>query len=202
MLYVESMNVIIQQVQEFARKAHGSQQRKFADEPYINHPIRVMEICRQFSQHVPVLAAALLHDVLEDTATTREQIHEFLSSIMNQKDTNETLQLVIALTDIYTKEAYPQWNRRKRKSKEVERLAATSPHAQTIKYADILDNTDIVHADTDFAPKFLDECFVLLQKMTTGNQALHQKVKDTVNGYRKELKNKSEDPKTRTNTGT
>jgi guanosine-3',5'-bis(diphosphate) 3'-pyrophosphohydrolase len=175
------MSDILQKVQDFARLAHGTQQRKFADEPYIHHPVRVMETCRAYTQHIPILAAALLHDVLEDTATTKEQIQEFLSGIMDNRSVAETLQLVTALTDIYTKQQYPQWNRRKRKTKEAERLAATSGDAQTIKYADIIDNTDIAYADTDFAPRFLNECRALLQKMTKGNPQLHQKAIDTVN---------------------
>ena len=43
-------------------------------------------------------------------------------------------------TDIYTKQNYPGWNRRKRKQKEAERLAVAHPDAQTVKYADIIDN--------------------------------------------------------------
>jgi (p)ppGpp synthase/HD superfamily hydrolase len=182
-----AMGNILQKVQDFAAMAHGSQQRKFADEPYIHHPVRVMETCRAYTQHVPILAAALLHDVLEDTATTKEQIQEFLSGIMDQGSVAATLKLVTELADIYTKQQYPQWNRRKLKTKEAERLAAASGDAQTIKYADIIDNTDIAHADTDFAPRFLNECRALLQKMIKGNPQLHQKAIDTVNRCLEEL---------------
>lgn len=59
---------ILKNIEEFARQAHGDQQRKFADEPYIMHPIRVMQLCGEYASDLPVLSAALLHDVLEDTA--------------------------------------------------------------------------------------------------------------------------------------
>jgi guanosine-3',5'-bis(diphosphate) 3'-pyrophosphohydrolase len=178
-------------IKDFVRRAHGDQQRKFAHEPYIHHPVRVMEICREYTSHLPILAAALLHDVLEDTATTKDQIQEFLSDVMDERSAMETIQLVIALTDIYTKQQYPQWNRFKRKMKEAERLAAVSGDAQTIKYADIIDNTDIVHADTDFAGRFLSECRELLKKMPRGNPRLHERAMATVNECLEILKHKS-----------
>jgi len=58
---------------------------------YIVHPAEVMEICSQYTNDITILAAALLHDVLELTAE---------------------------LTDIYTKEDYPKFNRRVSKDRE------------------------------------------------------------------------------------
>lgn len=100
---------------------------------------------------------------------------------MDKREALATLQLVVELTDIYTKQHYPQWNRRKRKVKEAERLAEVSGDAQMIKYADIIDNMDIVNTDTGFAPKFLAECSTLLQKMGKGNPELHKKATMMVN---------------------
>ncbi|HRO70751.1 MAG TPA: HD domain-containing protein, partial [Chitinophagaceae bacterium] len=100
------METLLQQITDFATRAHGSQRRKFADEPYINHPVRVMKICRQHTDDICVLAAALLHDVLEDTSTSREQIHDFLKTVMNDEDCIRTLKLVVELTDVYTKAQY------------------------------------------------------------------------------------------------
>src|SRR4026207_2372711 len=100
------MEEILKKITTFARAAHGDQQRKFAPEPYIVHPIRVMEICRQYSKEVTVLGAALLHDVLEDTKVTAEQMEDFLQTIMKPAQVNETVQLVKELTDVYIKENY------------------------------------------------------------------------------------------------
>jgi hypothetical protein len=81
------------------------------------------------------------------------------------------------LTDQFTKANYPQWNRRKRKQKEAERLSKTSADAQTIKYADILDNSlTIVNAGEDFARTYLVEGRVILKEMKNGNQALRERV--------------------------
>lgn len=175
------MNEILEQVTAFARQAHGDQRRKFADEAYINHLVRVMETCKQYSSDISLLSAALLHDILEDTRTTKDEIRNFLLPQMGEEKTTRTVRLVEELTDIYTKKEYPQWNRRKRRTKETERLAKISAEGQTIKYADIIDNSlDIHKAETDFARVFLFECRAILKAMPNGNENLYQKATGTV----------------------
>ena len=178
---LQTMDQAIEKVKEFAKKAHDGQRRKYTPEPYIVHPVRVMELCKEYTSSVPVLCAALLHDVLEDTGVGKEELKHFLLSVMNEKDASLTLQLVVELTDVYIKKDYPEWNRKTRKKKEADRIAETSPLAQTIKYADIIDNSRaIVQYDKEFGPKFLRECKVLLQQMTKGNPRLYQQAKDLV----------------------
>jgi (p)ppGpp synthase/HD superfamily hydrolase len=167
---------ILQQVQEFARRAHGDQRRKYADEPYIQHPVRVMDRCRAASDRLPMLAAALLHDVLEDTGVTKEQLADFLSSTMSEPDARDTFDIVVELTDVYTKPDFPQWNRRVRKDREKLRLAAISADAQTVKYADIIDNAkDIAGAGTEFAVKLLHEYKAILKLLDKGDPVLRAK---------------------------
>lgn len=175
------MEQVLEQVRDFADKAHGKQTRKYSPERYIVHPVRVMEMCRRFTSSPPVLAAALLHDVLEDTETNKDQMHQFLRTIMNEKDAQQTLRLVSELTDIYTKSNYPQLNRKKRKAREAERLAKTSADAQSIKYADIIDNSqEIATHDVDFADVYLRECNWLLKVMDKGNTALRKEALEVV----------------------
>jgi (p)ppGpp synthase/HD superfamily hydrolase len=166
------MDNILQKVEAFARQAHGSQVRKFVNEPYINHPIRVMQTCARITDDITILAAALLHDVLEDTAVTGHDILRFLRTVMPAEQAKRTLQLVIELTDVFTHAAYPSLNRRARKIKENERLATTSADSRTIKYADIIDNANDV--DDDFGPKLLNEMAVSLQAIPGGNEELYQ----------------------------
>jgi guanosine-3',5'-bis(diphosphate) 3'-pyrophosphohydrolase len=169
------METILEKIRQFADAAHGSQMRKYTPERYIVHPIRVMETLRKYDDSLPVLAAALLHDVLEDTPVTPKEMLEFLLTVMNNDDANETLRLVIELTDVYIKADYPQLNRRERKRRELERIVQTSPKAQTIKYADILDNTsEITSHDPGFAPRFLHECLDNLKGADKGNKELYQ----------------------------
>lgn len=177
------MNNLLKQVTEYATKAHGDQRRKFIDEPYIKHPIRVMEICSEYTNDIAVLSAALLHDVVEDTPVRKEEIYSFLLTLMDAGTAERAVKLVDALTDRYTKTNYPEWNRRKRKLKESERLGNVSAEAQTIKYADIIDNSnEFANQDTDFVPVFLRECLALLKKMDKGNAELYKKALGVVEG--------------------
>lgn len=176
------MEKILEQVTDFADAAHGTQMRKYTPERYIVHPIRVMETCRLYDARLPILAAALLHDVLEDTDTTEQEMLHFLETVMDKQDALKTLQLVIEMTDVYVKTAYPQWNRRKRKQQELLRIEQTSPDAQTIKYADIIDNSmEIVAHDPQFGPKYLYEVRAVLKLANKGNQELYKLALNTVN---------------------
>jgi (p)ppGpp synthase/HD superfamily hydrolase len=175
------MEAVLERVKEFADKAHGEQLRKYSPDRYIVHLVRVMEICRQYISSLPILAAALLHDVLEDTKVTKNELNEFLISIMNQQEAEQTIKLVIELTDVYTKAKYPYWNRRKRRHKEALRIEHTSAESQTIKYADIIDNcSGIAKDDPEFAPLFLSECKMLLEKIVKGNADLYARAMETV----------------------
>jgi guanosine-3',5'-bis(diphosphate) 3'-pyrophosphohydrolase len=187
------MEDVLEKVKAFATKAHGDQRRKYTPEPYIVHPIRVMELCRKHTASLPILSAALLHDVLEDTQITEEEMHGFLSTIMKEEEAAQTLQLVVELTDVYTKAAYPQWNRKKRKEKEREHIAQTSAESQTVKYADIIDNSiEIVLHDEEFGPKFLKECKALLAVMPIGNATLYLQAKEVVQQNLKKGKESAE----------
>lgn len=172
----------------FADKAHDQQMRNYTPERYIVHPIRVMEICKKYTNDITVLAAALLHDVLEDTPVKKEELKSFLCTLMSEADAHKTVILVEELTDVYVKENYPHWNRNKRKEFEAARLEKTSADAQTIKYADIIDNApEITEKDHDFAKRFIPEYVYLLKKITKGNQQLYTKAKQVVDNCMSQL---------------
>ncbi|MDQ3189997.1 MAG: metal-dependent phosphohydrolase, partial [Bacteroidota bacterium] len=129
--------------------------------------------------------------VLEDTSVSEHELKIFLKEIMDPKLADRTLQLVMDLTDVYIKEDFPELNREKRKNKEAERLMKASPDAQTVKYADSIDNTvDITKNNKEFAKKFLPEVQFLLSKMDKGIPELYEKSKKTLKDCFKELKNK------------
>lgn len=176
------MEQLLEQIKLFADRSHGQQLRKYSPDRYIVHPVRVMETLKRYHASLPMLAAALLHDVLEDTAVTKEELSNFLLTLLDEADTAKTVKLVIELTDIYTKAAYPKWNRQKRKEKEYARLEQISPEAQTIKYADIMDNSkEIGTHDNDFAPVYLRECKAILERLENGNAELYREALDRVN---------------------
>jgi (p)ppGpp synthase/HD superfamily hydrolase len=175
------MQEILLKIKDFADQAHGDQMRKYTPERYIVHPERVMLICREYIDDVSVQAAALLHDVLEDTPVKAEEIRNFLASVMEEAQVQKTLHLVIELTDVYIKSAYPHLNRRERKKLETARLAKVSGTAQTIKYADLIDNAfDILKHDPQFGRKFIMEAHNLLKHMTKGNAELRERAIKTL----------------------
>lgn len=177
----ENKEEILGKIREFADKAHGEQKRKYAPERYIVHPERVAGILRGYTQDIPLLAAAYLHDVLEDTETTAEDIRVFLEPLIGEAETARTIGIVVELTDVYVKKAYPELNRKKRKELELERIAKTGSDSQTIKYADILDNTqEIVAHDRHFAGVFLKECRRMLKAADKGDPRLYKKAVDLV----------------------
>ena len=60
----------------FAAKAHSGMHRKSSTVPYIVHPLEVATIAATFTDDEEILAAAVLHDVVEDTSCTQQDIRE------------------------------------------------------------------------------------------------------------------------------
>ena len=58
---------------EVADKAHGGQKRK-SGEPYIIHPVAVAKIVLEYGMDCQSVAAAMLHDTVEDTDMTFEEL--------------------------------------------------------------------------------------------------------------------------------
>lgn len=172
------MNDLVSRALSFATEAHTSveQIRKYTGEPYINHPIEVMGIVKTAAHHNDVmLAAALLHDTIEDTPVTREDVEREFGA--------EVAQMVWDLTD-----QCHEGNRAARKAAEAARLGTISPDAQTVKLADIISNTaSIVAHDPGFAMEYLREVLRALEAMTQGDAGLHaramaqiEEAKDTI----------------------
>ena len=66
---------------EFADKAHANQKRK-SGEPYIIHPLAVAQIVAEQKLDSESIEAALLHDVIEDTSATHEDVARLFSPII------------------------------------------------------------------------------------------------------------------------
>lgn len=136
----------------FATAAHAAigQVRKYDKQPYINHPREVRQILVKFASR-PVSAeqeaAALLHDVVEDTGVEIALIKEQFGDVVAK--------LVDDLTDVSRPE---DGNRKVRKQKDLEHTAAALPESKTIKLADLISNgLNIVQHDPDFARVYLHE---------------------------------------------
>jgi (p)ppGpp synthase/HD superfamily hydrolase len=175
----------LQKAIDFSTKKHEGQLRKYTNEPYITHPIAVMELVNSvgiFNEHM--LCACILHDTVEDTNTTVQEIEENFGIIVSR--------LVEQLTDVYTSEKFPNIRRRERKLLECYRLLNVSGDAKSIKLADLIHNTSsIVENDANFAKVYLKEKRAMLQVLEGGNSALMEMARKTLldaEKYLKELK--------------
>lgn len=116
----------------FAAAAHQGQVRKGSDEPYITHPLGVSAIAGMMAGfgcvQADVVIAAILHDVLEDTAVTPDQIR--------QEFGEEVLRLVESVTE---KDKSLPWEERKAKVL-TEEIPAMSIQAVLLKTCDCLHN--------------------------------------------------------------
>ncbi len=87
---------LLEKAFNFAQKAHGEQQRK-SGEIFLSHPLEVARICATLTLDSPTLAAALLHDVVEDTSygiqAIKEEFGEEIASLVDGVTRLERVQL-------------------------------------------------------------------------------------------------------------
>lgn len=148
---------LIDKALKFSTAAHAAvnQKRKYTGEDYIVHPIAVSNLVKENGGTDEMIAAALLHDTVEDTNVTREQIAEEFGW--------KVFKLVVELTDVTKPE---DGNRATRKAIEAKRLGMASKEAQTIKLADLIDNTKTIFKyDPKFAKVYIQEKIALLEAM-------------------------------------
>ena len=113
----------------FAAHKHRDQRRKDAEaSPYINHPIALAEVLAGEGGiiDVEVLAAALLHDTIEDTATTAEELRA------------EFGERIAAMVEEVTDDQ--KLPKAERKRLQIVHAAALSPGAKLVKLADKICN--------------------------------------------------------------
>ncbi len=94
-----------------AELAHESigQKRKYSGKPYYFHPLAVAGLVSRHTEDEEILAAACLHDVLEDVKPLNP---EFDESFIEKEFGSEVLSLVLELTNEYEKSKYPSLNRK------------------------------------------------------------------------------------------
>lgn len=163
----------------FATGAHGAidQRRRYTLEPYINHPASVVAIVRTATNDPDILAAAWLHDVVEDTAVDAADIRDMFG--------NQVADYVFYLTDPPKR---PGQNRDDRNRATVERLRHAPKGAKTVKLADVIDNTkDIIRYDLGFAKVYIPEKKALLEVLTGGSKFLMHYAKTQIATYTKQL---------------
>lgn len=158
---------IVEKARIFATAAHAAvgQKRKYTFEPYIVHPADVVEIVKTIPHTEAMLAAAWLHDVVEDTHITLSELRDEFAG--------EIYELVYWLTNVSKPS---DGNRATRKEMDRIHLSCAPAEAQTIKLGDIISNsrTILIH-DPNFAKVYVPEKIALVESMDRGDITLRKR---------------------------
>ncbi|MDT0618473.1 HD domain-containing protein [Salinisphaera sp. P385] len=160
--YKNEETVLVGRARVLCQVAHAGQIRKYTGERYENHPFEVARRVARVGGSPAMIAAALLHDVVEDS--------EYSIGFIARHFPRQVAEMVGELTGVPSGLGY---SRRARKAMDRARMAAASEGAQTIKLADISHNTEsIVVHDPRFSRVYLTECAGLLSILDRGDQGL------------------------------
>lgn len=123
---LEGDRIMIEQAKAFAEKAHKNHFRKISKEPYITHPIRVAKRLKEAGCSEDVIAAAYLHDVVEDTPYKMADISDHFG------------ETVAELVAGHTENKSLSWQ--KRKQHTIDSLEHADSDIKKLIVADRLDN--------------------------------------------------------------
>lgn len=159
---------IIARATLFADQAHDGQVRKFTGLPYISHPMEVMQIVRGVTSDDDILAAAVLHDVIEDCDVTYsdlmiefgERVATLVYQVTNAADDNDGDRIAKGFINRAV-------------------MSNASADAQTIKLADIISNLsgiDIaLECDPAWAKMYLEEKIDMINVLNRGDATLKKR---------------------------
>ena len=157
----------------FAADKHRNQRRKDAEaSPYINHPIALANVLANDGgvEDVTVLCAAVLHDTIEDTETTSEE----LQAIFGPK----VASVVMEVTDDKSLE------KSLRKQRQVEHAPHISKEAKLVKLADKISNLrDIIASPpADWSAERKQAYFEWAAKVVAGVRGVHPGLESVFDG--------------------
>jgi hypothetical protein len=163
---------LVMKARDYATQAHKgiSHRRKYTNHPYDTHLKAVAELVNSVADDPEMIAAAWLHDTVEDTPVTFHDIEkEFGSGVA---------QLVLDLTDV---SKASDGNRAVRKAIDRAHLAQAAPRAKTVKLADLIDNCrDICSNSPSFARVYITEMASLLEVLGEGEVQLYDQARKTL----------------------
>jgi (p)ppGpp synthase/HD superfamily hydrolase len=162
---------LVEKAENFARDAHKNQLRKYNGEPYIVHPERVATRTAKYTDDEKVIAAAWLHDVVEDCQVSLKEIEEEFGF--------KVATVVGWLTN--PSHDFPHLKRVARKEMDRHHLYSSPAEAQLIKAIDRIDNlNDIKLAKDSFKILYAKESLALAGVLTKAPASLVEELKCTV----------------------
>jgi len=163
---------LIEKAKAFATNCHKTQTRKFDGKPYIVHPEAVASLVDQFGGSPEMVAAAWLHDVVEDCGiTVRDLIEHFGTQVSG---------LVWELT------SPKDLNKSKKAEYLLDKMNTMSSDALTIKLCDRLNNvSDFNTAPKGFVNKYAPETQFIIDELEGGGRPLTDKQTKIIDEIRK-----------------
>ena len=123
----------------FAIRAHTNQERRGKGFPYIVHPLEAVSIVATMTPDQEMLAAAALHDTVEDTSVTVEQLREEFGDRVAHLVEEESDKFIEGMSEAES------WHTRKQMA--IDRLAAASRDAKVVALGDKLSNMRAIARD-------------------------------------------------------
>ena len=166
------LGIFVQAV-AFAADRHRRDKRKDADaSPYINHPVALANVLANEGgvYDVTVLCAALLHDTIEDTETTVEELQALFGA--------KIASVVLEVTDDKS------LDKQVRKQQQVEHAPHMSNEAKLIKLADKISNLRDILATppTDWSAQRKQEYFDWAARVVAGVRGVHPELESVFDG--------------------
>jgi (p)ppGpp synthase/HD superfamily hydrolase len=166
------MSSLVEKASAFAIAAHEAinQKRDVTNDPYWVHPKAVAALVSEYTSDPEVIAAAWLHDTVEDTPTTLDTIKaEFGERVAS---------LVENLTNVAPADCA---NREEKVGLNRAHTTKAAPDAKTVKLADVFDNlSDVDICDQEWASRYIREKKLLLEVLKEGDAKLWAKVHDRI----------------------
>ena len=160
----------------FAADKHRNQRRKDAEaSPYINHPIALANVLANEGgvQDVTVLCAAVLHDTIEDTETTADELRALFG--------DQVAAVVLEVTDDKS------LDKAQRKQLQIEHAAHISPEAKLVKLADKICNLRdlLVSPPADWSAERKQAYFDWAAAVVAGLRGVHPGLEAVFDGLQK-----------------
>lgn len=167
------MDDLILRAANVAKSAHAGQTRKYRPLPYIFHPARVAARTTLLDDVTPQeIAAAWLHDVIEDTSLTA-------SDLLRLSIPAATVELVQALTN--PSKQQPELARAARNRLDREHLKEIPHAAKRIKLIDRTDNlNELGRADAQFKSLYVAESLLLAECLAGVERELEAELFDAI----------------------
>lgn len=183
----QDMTNTITKAARFARVAHGGQKRDLTGDPYIRHPARVASRVTMLDKSLgddvtateQMIVAAWLHDVVEDTPTSIEQVQKEFGLIVAS--------FVTWLTNEFTSKRHPKTKRVQRKELELTRLREAPEEVRAIKLLDRIDNLREIDHTGSFAVVYVQESDDLAEALGHGLLVLKAELQTEITKLRERM---------------